>query len=98
MLASDTHMTTTPVVPNPPAPRAPDVEPVRLPLRDAPQAAPIDPGTFEATLALIRPTPEERKWAAIPWQTDLWAARRLALETGKPIFAWMMNGNPLGCV
>jgi hypothetical protein len=37
------------------------------------------------------------KWASIPWQTDLWAARRLAAEQGKPIFAWMMNGNPLGC-
>ena len=39
----------------------------------------------------------EVKWQEIPWQTDLWAARRMAAEQGKPIFLWAMNGNPLGC-
>ena len=41
---------------------------------------------------------DEVKWQAIPWQTDLWEARRIAAERQQPIFAWMMNGNPLGCV
>ena len=54
--------------------------------------------TFSDAIAHVLPGAEEMKWASIPWQTDLWEARRLAAEQGKPIFAWMMNGNPLGCV
>ena len=83
----------------PPAPvQAPDPEPLREPLRAAPRATPINPSTFRDTLALIAPQPDEMKWASIPWQTDLWEARRLAQQLDKPIFMWSMNGNPLGCV
>ncbi len=57
----------------------------------------LDPREFRETLAFIRPRPEEVRWQAIPWQTDLWEARRLAAEQDKPIFLWAMNGNPLGC-
>ena len=85
------------------APIAPDIrpadpEPVRVPLREGPRAGAIDAGTFGETMAFLRPKAEEMRWASIPWQTDLWEARRLAAETGKPIFMWAMNGNPLGCV
>jgi hypothetical protein len=52
---------------------------------------------FRDTLAYVLPQPDEVKWQSIPWQTDLWAARRLAIQEHKPIFAWMMNGSPLGC-
>jgi hypothetical protein len=45
----------------------------------------------------LRPKPDEVRWRAIPWQTDLRDARRLATESRKPIFLWAMNGNPLGC-
>ncbi|MCL4541156.1 MAG: hypothetical protein M1396_02275 [Chloroflexi bacterium] len=48
-------------------------------------------------LAMVEPHPEELRWLSIPWQTDLWEARRLALQSGKPLFLWAMNGNPLGC-
>lgn len=58
----------------------------------------IDDRTFQETLTFVVPRAEEMKWASIPWQTDLWEARKLAAAQGKPIFAWMMNGNPLGCV
>jgi hypothetical protein len=58
----------------------------------------FDQQTFREILAQILPGSDEMSWASIPWQTDLWEARRLAAEQGKPIFAWMMNGNPLGCV
>jgi hypothetical protein len=58
----------------------------------------FDQQTFHEILAQILPGSDEMSWASIPWQTDLWEARRLAAEQGKPIFAWMMNGNPLGCV
>jgi hypothetical protein len=61
-------------------------------------AAPVDRVSFQETLDFVLPRLEEQKWASIPWQTDLWEAKRLAAETDKPIFAWMMNGNPLGCV
>lgn len=47
--------------------------------------------------SLIRPRPEETKWEEIPWQVDLWQARRKAAETGKPIVLWEMDGNPMGC-
>ena len=71
---------------------------MRVPLREAPRAAPIDPAAFREMLALVKTRPAERAWASIPWQTDLWEARRLAAAAGNPIFMWAMNGNPLGCV
>ncbi|HEX2033159.1 MAG TPA: hypothetical protein VHN78_16590 [Chloroflexota bacterium] len=87
-------MTTPAELTAPPAETPPD----RVPLREGPQAAPIDPGSFRETLAALKAAPGELKWASIPWQTDLWEARKLAAEQGKPIFMWAMNGNPLGCV
>lgn len=57
----------------------------------------IDATTYRAQLAQVRPRPDEVRWQAIPWQTDLWQARRLAIAEHKPIFLWAMNGNPLGC-
>ena len=53
--------------------------------------------TFRDIIAAVQPHPDELRWQAVPWQTDLWEARRLALEVGRPIFLWAMNGNPLGC-
>ena len=52
---------------------------------------------WRAVFEQLRARPEEERWMAIPWQTDLWQARRLARAQGKPIFLWAMNGNPLGC-
>ena len=57
----------------------------------------LDTASFRDLIAYIRPKPEESKWLDIPWQTDLWEGRRLAMAEGKPIFLWAMNGNPLGC-
>jgi hypothetical protein len=57
----------------------------------------IDPGSFDNVHALIRPGNDEDAWARIPWRTDLWQARRLAAEQGKPILLWEMDGHPLGC-
>lgn len=47
--------------------------------------------------ALIKPGATEDAWARIPWQTDLWRARQLAAQQGKPILLWEMDGHPLGC-
>ena len=57
----------------------------------------LDAASFRDLLAYVRPKAEESKWLEIPWQTDLWDGRRLAMAEGKPIFLWAMNGNPLGC-
>ena len=53
--------------------------------------------SFRQTLSIVLPKPEEVRWREIPWQTDLWDARRVAMREQKPIFAWMMNGSVLGC-
>ena len=84
--------------PNAPAGRPEEPPPARTPLRPAPVAPPIAPASFRPTLAAIKARPEELRWASIPWQTDLWEARHLAHASGKPLFMWAMNGNPLGCV
>jgi hypothetical protein len=57
----------------------------------------LNAASFRDLIAYIRPKAEESKWLEIPWQTDLWDGRRLAMAEGKPIFLWAMNGNPLGC-
>lgn len=59
--------------------------------------AALDGTNFRELIAFIRPQPEELRWQAIPWQTDLREACRLAAAQGKPVFLWAMNGNPLGC-
>jgi hypothetical protein len=41
--------------------------------------------------------PGAERWAEIPWETDLTAARARSAKEGKPIFLWIMDGHPLGC-
>ena len=60
-------------------------------------AGPIRPEQFGTLQALIKPGRGEDRWAAIPWLTDLWQARKLAARQGKPILLWEMDGHPLGC-
>lgn len=92
-------MSTTPASPSTAStPQAADSGSLSVFLREAPQTPAIDPARFTATLDFLAPKSEDMKWATIPWETDLWEARRIAAEQDKPIFAWMMNGNPLGCV
>jgi hypothetical protein len=60
-------------------------------------AEPIAPEQFARLHALIKPAASEEKWASIPWQTNLWQARKVAAAQGKPILLWEMDGHPLGC-
>jgi hypothetical protein len=46
---------------------------------------------------VISPATGEQAWLAIPWETDLTAARRRAIAENRPIFLWEMDGHPLGC-
>ncbi len=57
------------------------------------EAPTVDTHNFSELLAYVLPKPHEVRWQEIPWQTDLWAARRLAIAEHKPIFLWAMNGN-----
>jgi hypothetical protein len=52
---------------------------------------------FARIQALIKPKPDEDKWAQIPWLTSLWQARKRGAAEGKPILLWEMDGHPLGC-
>jgi hypothetical protein len=60
-------------------------------------APPVAPGQFDRLRTLIKPEAGEDRWAAIPWLTNLWEARRRAAAEGKPILLWEMDGHPLGC-
>ena len=64
----------------------------------AADARPLTPADLPRLRDLIKPQPDEDRWAKIAWRTDLWAARREAAEKGKPILLWEMDGHPLGCV
>jgi hypothetical protein len=46
---------------------------------------------------LLTPDPDA-VWRTIPWMTSVLEAQREALEKGRPIFIWAMDGHPLGCV
>ena len=62
-----------------------------------PAPLPIDPARFDELHAFVRPSTSEMRWTEIPWETDLWAARRKAAHVRRPLYLWAMNGNPLGC-
>jgi hypothetical protein len=56
------------------------------------------PETLAARIASVLPTAEEERWLQVPWRTDLLRARAEAQRAGKPLFLWIMEGHPLGCV
>ena len=58
---------------------------------------PLTPAQFAKVFQVIQPRAEEQKWTQIPWQTNLWEARKQAAAAGKPILLWEMDGHPLGC-
>ena len=63
----------------------------------AADSPPLTPADLPRLRDLIKPRADEDKWASIPWQTNLWEARKLAAKEGKPILLWEMDGHPLGC-
>ncbi len=48
-------------------------------------------------IAALLPTSREDRWLDIDWRMDLLRARVEASKAGKPMFMWLMNGDPLGC-
>ena len=53
---------------------------------------------FKTVFNWLTETSGKEKWRDIRWRHDLWDARIESAKTGKPIFIWAMNGDPLGCV
>ena len=61
-------------------------------------AAADAPGaTLERRIASVVPTPAEEKFLTVPWRTNVMAARDEAQRAGRPLFLWIMVGNPQGC-
>jgi hypothetical protein len=57
----------------------------------------VKAATLDEKIAGVLPKASEELWNTIPWRFDFAAARAEANREGKPLFVWMMNGNPLGC-
>jgi hypothetical protein len=53
--------------------------------------------SLDDQIAAILPKASEDKWLQIPWRTNLMQARLEAQKAGKPLFLWVMVGNPQGC-
>ena len=58
-------------------------------------ATQLDEADFRDVFSFVLPKNEDMRWASVPWQTNLWEARKIAAEADKPIFFWAMNGKPL---
>ena len=64
--------------------------------REAPPEPPED-ALLDDKVKSVLPRPEEENWQSIPWKRNLQDARRESQLQGKPLFLWIMNGNPNGC-
>lgn len=53
--------------------------------------------TLESEIASVLPTAQEDQWLSVGWRTNLMQARLEAQRLKRPMFLWVMNGNPLGC-
>ena len=60
-------------------------------------AAPLVPLTLDQRIASVLPTAEEDRWQSVGWRVNLMAARDEAQKARKPVFLWIMVGNPQGC-
>lgn len=52
---------------------------------------------FQSHLNALQPTPQDERWRAIPWMTNIMAARQRSAKEKLPILMWIMVGNPQGC-
>ena len=60
------------------------------------EEAAIGTAEFQKLHGAVAPAAE--RWTEIPWETDLASARKRAASERKPLFMWIMDGHPLGCV
>jgi hypothetical protein len=69
---------------------------IAAPATPAPAQAAATP-TLDERVAAMLPTEDEERFLRVGWRTNLMAARREAQAAGRPIFLWIMVGNPQGC-
>ena len=55
----------------------------------------ITPAEFEKLHQDLQP-PVDELWSSIPWEISIHQAQVRAAEEKKPLFMWVMNGNPCG--
>jgi hypothetical protein len=55
-------------------------------------------GELDDKITSVAPTAAEDRYLSIPWRQNLMRARDEAQRDRKPLFLWIMNGHPLGCV
>ena len=75
--------------------QTPALPPVLSPA-PTPQKPPVPPRP-QGKVAAVLPAPQEERWMQIPWRTNVMQARAESQRSGKPLFLWVMDGNPLGC-
>lgn len=63
----------------------------------APTDIKLSDSPLDKEIATIMPAAGENKWMEIPWRTNIVDALEEAKKVNKPVFYWVMNGNPLGC-
>ena len=52
--------------------------------------------SLDQRIAEVVPAAAEERWLQVPWRSDLLQARSEANQSGKPLFMWLMDGDPLG--
>lgn len=60
-------------------------------------ANPAEFVSLSKNIESMLPTAEESLWQTVPWRNNLMLARKEAQHVNKPLFLWIMNGNPMGC-
>ncbi|MFT5110490.1 MAG: hypothetical protein ACI9UA_006145 [Pseudoalteromonas tetraodonis] len=60
------------------------------------QAA-TNPEPLGKRFELVMPNASEEAWRAVGWRTNLMEAREVAQKQKRPLFLWIMVGNPHGC-
>ena len=84
-----------------PGTQSPGGQPPGVPSSRAPSSAPrmtsASTLSLEQKVASVLPTKDEDRWLQIPWRANIMEARAEAERAGKPMFLWIMDGNPLAC-
>ena len=55
-----------------------------------------DPSGLLEKAGAVRATADELRFKEIPWVTDVFEGFRLALEEKRPVFLYVITGDPLG--
>lgn len=55
-----------------------------------------EPSELQRQAGAVRATPDEMRFKQIPWVTDVFEGFRLAREEKRPVFLYVVTGDPLG--